>query len=156
MLDYESAYNTQEIVYNPRTMNAIIKSQFLREVLLFTGLLGAALLISALFAEPSLAGGLIDPSDNPSLISGATDGDGDLKSLVQTMLNFFLGFLGFIATVMVIYGGGLYVTSQGKDEQVGTAKKVLLYAIIGIIIILLSFAIINTVLGSASSGSLGV
>lgn len=131
-------------------MKSIVQSKTLRETLLFSGLLGVALIISAFIAEPSFATALIETGDAPSAISSATGGEGSLKDLVQTILNFFLSFLGFVATIMVIYGGILYVTSAGNDENVGKAKKILLYAIVGIVIILLSFALINTILGAGA------
>ena len=53
---------------------------------------------------------------------------------------------------MVIYGGVLYVTSAGDTASVDKAKNILLYAVVGIVLILLSFAIVNTVLGAATSG----
>jgi len=129
-------------------MNALLKSNAFRETMIFACLLTVALAVSAFMAEPTFATSLIDASDNPSAISAATNSEGSIKELVQTLLNFALGFLGFVATLMVIYGGVLYVTSAGNDESVGKAKKILLYAILGIIIILLSFALINTVLGA--------
>lgn len=134
-------------------VKALVHNQIFREVLIFAGLLGAALLVSQLF--PGLAhaaNGFIDDSDNIDLVEGATNGEGDLKELVKTILNYFLGFLGFVATIMVIYGGILYVTSAGNDDDVGKAKKILLYAATGIIIILISFALVNTVLGAGLGG----
>jgi hypothetical protein len=50
----------------------------------------------------------------------------------------------------VIYGGFMVLTSQGNPEKAGKGMKVLMYAGIGIVIILLSFAIINTVLGAGT------
>jgi len=134
-------------------MNTLVKSQALRDTLKFAAMLGGVLLVSYFFRiEPAFAS-LIDSTDNPDAISGATGGEGNLKDLVSTILNFFLGFLGFVATIMVIYGGILYVTSAGNDEAVGKAKKILMYAVVGIVIILLSFALINTILGAGLSGS---
>ncbi len=89
----------------------------------------------------------------------------DLRQYIKNVVNFGLGFLGIIAVVVVIYGGFLYVTAAGKEEQAGKGKKALTYAIIGILIILSSFALVNTVLlagggtdqgannGSAPSGT---
>ena len=75
-------------------------------------------------------------------------GETDFRTLVLTIIGYFLGFLGLLATIMVIYGGMQYVTSAGNDEAVGKAKKIILYSVIGIIIILLSFVIVNAVLGA--------
>lgn len=134
-------------------MKVALKSQTFREILIFAGLLSLVLTISVLFSEHTLAASLIDSTDNPDIISGATGGESSIKELVKTMLNFALSFLGFVATVMVIYGGILYVTSAGNDENVGKAKKILLYAVVGIVIILLSFALVNTILGAATDTS---
>ncbi len=137
-------------------VKALMRNQVVQEALIFAGLLGAALLVSTLLPELSLAStGFIDDSDNPEIIGGATGNEGDLKSLIQTILNFFLGFLGFVATIMVIYGGILYVTSAGNDDNVGKAKKILLYAATGIVIILISFALVNTILGAGLGGGSG-
>lgn len=133
-------------------LKAAIKSPFFRETLIFSGLLGVALVVSALFADMTFATSLINPGDNPAAIAGATGGEGDIRSLIGTILNFFLGFLGFVATIMIIYGGILYVTSAGNEENVQKAKKILLYAIVGIVIILISFALVNTILGAGLGG----
>ncbi len=81
------------------------------------------------------------------------------RDFIQTIVNYALSFLGLAATVMVIYGGILYVTSRGDEEQTGKAKKTIEYSITGIVIILGSFALINTVInatgGGASTGELG-
>ena len=101
------------------------------------------------------AQGFISQGDNPSAVSAATQGQGSFRSLALTIVNFFLTFLGLIAVVMIIYGGFLYVTAAGKEESIGTAKKIIMYAAIGIIVILLSFAIVNTVLTAGTGGTTG-
>ena len=131
-------------------MKELVKSQAFRETLIFGGLLGAALLISSLF-DPSGVFAL-DSGDSIDFVDDLTGGEGDLKSLLNTILSYFLGFLGFICVIMVIYGGVLYVTSAGNDENVGKAKKILLYAGIGVILIMISFALVSTILGAASTG----
>ena len=135
-------------------MKALLKSSLVREVAIFATLLSLAMLATTFFSDITFAAtSLIDPSDNPSAISDATGGESSFKALAQTLLNYALSFLGFVATIMVIYGGVLYVTSAGNDTEVEKAKKILLYAVVGIVLILLSFALVNTVLGAATSGS---
>ncbi len=97
---------------------------------------------SLVFAQNTL----ITDADNPSAIGGATSAwGGSLRQAILATINFFLYFLGVIATGMVIYGGYLYITSMGEDSKMEEGKKVLTYAAIGIIMILLSFAIVNTI-----------
>lgn len=99
------------------------------------------------------AQGFISPTDNPQAISTATGGQGSFRQLALTIVNFFLTFLGLIAVVMIIYGGFLYVSAAGNQEKIESAKKIIMYAVIGIVVILLSFAIVNTVLGAGTGGA---
>ncbi len=94
--------------------------------------------------------GFLQSTDNPGTIASATGGESSVRALILTIVNFFLGFLGLIAVLMVIYGGVLIVTSAGKPEAADKGKKILTYAAIGIVIILLSFAFVSTILGAGS------
>lgn len=96
-------------------------------------------------------GGLIQSTDNLQGVAGATGGEGSLRAIIKRIVDFILLFLGLIAVIMVIYGGFLYVTSAGNEEAVGKGKKILIYAAIGIVIILISFALVNTLLGVANT-----
>jgi len=73
--------------------------------------------------------------------------EGSFRNTVLTALNFFLGFLALLTTGILLYGGFLYITSAGNDENVEKAKKLIMYAAIGIIVIFMAFAIVNTLLG---------
>jgi hypothetical protein len=110
------------------------------------GLLVAGLL----FIDPAFAQ-LIDTGDNPSNIEQSTTFGGSFRSALRTIVNYFLFFLGIVATVMVIYGGFLYITSGGDESGAEKGKKILIYAAIGIIIILISFALVNTLLQAGTN-----
>lgn len=133
-------------------MKSLVQSSMFRETLIFAGLLSAGLALSLILPDLAHATSVISSDDNPAAVSALTGGEGDLKELIKTILNFALGFLGFVATIMVIYGGILYVTSAGNDDNVGKAKKILLYAAIGIVLIMISFALVNTILGAGLGG----
>lgn len=95
---------------------------------------------------------LISPGDQPGRLAEATGGEGSFRSLILTFLNFFLGFLGLLAVVMVIYGGILYITGAGEQDKLDKGKKIIMYAVVGIVIILLAFALVNTILGGLGAG----
>jgi hypothetical protein len=134
-------------------LSSLTKSS-LKQGALVLGLMGLALIAFQYFGIDIADAQLISSEDSPSNITDATGGEGSFRTLARTIVNFFLYFLGFVATLMIIYGGVLYVTSAGNDENVQKAKKILLYAIVGIIVILLSFAIVNTVIGGAGTGDI--
>ena len=70
---------------------------------------------------------------------------GTLGQNITLILNYFLGILGLIAVAFLIYAGVLMVTAGGNDEQIGKARKIITYAVIGIVIILLSWTIVTWV-----------
>jgi|GEM_PF-6922756 len=68
-----------------------------------------------------------------------------LDQVVRNIIRWALGFLGLIAVIMVIYGGFLWMTAAGNEQRIEKAKKIIMGAIIGLVIILLSFAIVQFV-----------
>ena len=69
----------------------------------------------------------------------------DLKGAIMNVTNWILGFVTIIATLIVIYGGVLYLTAAGNEEAVEKAKKTISYGIIGIVICGLAYAIVMVV-----------
>lgn len=72
-------------------------------------------------------------------------GDG---SIFTTVVNVLLFIIGAISVVMLIFGGIRYTTSAGNSAAVTAAKNTIMYAIIGLVIAFLAFAIVNWVLGA--------
>ena len=99
-----------------------------------------------LFSAIAQAAGLDPTQDSIPFVNDISGGQTSLRGIILTIVNFFLTFLGLLTVVMVIYGGFLYVSAGGAEENVGKAKKILLYSVIGIVIIVASFAFVNTVL----------
>lgn len=62
--------------------------------------------------------------------------------------NLALYIVGAVAVIMLIWGGLRYITSGGDSKKITDAKNTVLYAIIGLVIAFLSFAIINFVLNA--------
>lgn len=79
----------------------------------------------------------------------------DIREFIIRIVNFALGFLGLIAVIIVIYGGVQYVTAAGEQEKTDKGKKAITYATIGLLIVMGSFAFVNTVIGGASGDGEG-
>ena len=71
----------------------------------------------------------------------------------KQITNTILYIVGVIAVIVLIIGGIRYLISGGDSKKVTDAKNTVLYAIIGLIIALLSFAIVNFVISALPSGS---
>ncbi len=89
----------------------------------------------------------ITPDGVPTELFGNT-------GIITNITNTLLAVVGIIAVVMLIYGGIRYIISGGDQKKVTDAKNTILYAIIGLIISLLSYAIINFVLNSLTNGAI--
>lgn len=68
--------------------------------------------------------------------------------IFSTITNTLLFILGAISVIMIIVGGLRYVISGGDSAAVSAAKNTILYAIVGVIVAILAYAIINFVIGS--------
>lgn len=69
-----------------------------------------------------------------------------LNEFIGTIINVVLAVVGLVAVFMIILGGFTYMTSQGDAAKVKRGKDTLLYGIIGLIIALVAFAVVNFVL----------
>ncbi|MFH0856529.1 MAG: IPT/TIG domain-containing protein, partial [bacterium] len=70
----------------------------------------------------------------------------DVRITIAKLIRVFLGFLGIIAVIIIIYSGYLWMTAGGNADQIETAKKWMRNAVIGLLIVLSSFAIASFVL----------
>ena len=73
----------------------------------------------------------------------------------QTITNVLLFILGAISVIMIIIGGLRYVISGGNATAVTAAKNTILYAIVGVIVALLAYAVVNFVLTSFTATGSG-
>lgn len=113
-----------------------------------------ALVLGLSFVAP-VASAACD-SSNLSLSSGADCaqgadqpgtlfGDGSDDGLFKKIVNIMLFVVGAVAVIMLIIGGIRYVTSGGAQDHVTAAKNTIMYAIIGIVVAVLAYAVVNFV-----------
>lgn len=86
---------------------------------------------------------------------GAGSGADEARDFIQNIINVFLSLVGIIAGAMLIYGGFQYITAAGDEQKAERAKRIILYAIIGLIVIGLAAAIVNFVIDAFSGGGAG-
>ena len=66
-------------------------------------------------------------------------------SLIHNIINFGFGIAGTVALIFIIYSGFKMVRSSGDPKQFESGRQTLIYAIIGLTVVLLSAAIVNFV-----------
>jgi hypothetical protein len=75
--------------------------------------------------------------------------------IFTTLSNVMLFVVGAISVVMVIIGGLRYVISGGNNTNVTAAKNTILYAVVGLVISIMAYAIVNFIIGSFSPDGTG-
>jgi uncharacterized membrane protein YidH (DUF202 family) len=133
-------------------MSKIGKSFFF--VLVVTSL---ALIVFPVAAQiTQVSGG--DCSELGISCSGGED-TSDLIHTIMNIVNVLLTLVGIVAAMYLVLGGVRYVLSEGEEDQTRKAKNTIIYAVIGLIVIGLSAAIVNfaisDVVGGASGGGDG-
>lgn len=76
---------------------------------------------------------------------GSTSSTTSLSSILKTITNVLLFVVGAVAVIMIIVGGLRYVTSQGDQGNLQSAKNTILYAVVGLIVAIMAYAIVNFV-----------
>ncbi len=76
------------------------------------------------------------------------DDGNDLMDKSNTIINVIVGLVGIISVAVIVIGGISFATSQGDTAKTTKAKNTILYGIVGLVVALLAFAIVNFVLKS--------
>lgn len=114
--------------------------------LLLAMMFGLVAMPSAVLAQEELS-----PADQ---IQGGIDDitpedeGASLEESIGTIVNILLFLLGAIAVIMIVIGGIRYATSNGDQSAITSAKNTILYAVIGLIVAIMAYAIVNFVIQS--------
>ena len=70
----------------------------------------------------------------------------DFNQSIKKATNWILGFVGMIAVLMLIWGGINYLTSAGDEDKAKTGKKTIMYALIGLVIAGIAYALVDVII----------
>ncbi|MFC1702903.1 IPT/TIG domain-containing protein, partial [Patescibacteria group bacterium] len=114
-------------------------------------------LLAFIIVTPALAQGGPDLGLEFATETGLTTTD--VRTTISRIIRSFLGFLGIVAVMIILYAGFLWMTAGGNEEQVSKAKKMLINGVIGLVIILSAFTIVTflfrAITGEGTTGSSG-
>ncbi|MFH0818518.1 MAG: pilin [Patescibacteria group bacterium] len=85
--------------------------------------------------------GTTDVDVYPDSVANINLGNASPEELVVSVINWILGLLALVAVIMILIGGFMWMTAGGNEEKVEKAKKLLIAAIIGLVIILAAWGI---------------
>lgn len=110
-------------------------------------LLSLAMVFTPAYADDDICSKVDHSIPNYDTLCGGK-GETELQGNVKSVLNTVYFWVAIIAVIVIIIGGVKYMTSQGDAGKVKSAKDTIMYAIIGLIVTLLAFAITNFILRS--------
>ncbi len=103
------------------------------------------------FTLPALAQNNVNNDFGLTAVNNGVDGllpTGDPREMIGRIIRVALSFLGLIAVVIILMGGFKWMTAGGNEEKVSEAKKLLGAGVIGLAIVLASWAISTFVIGA--------
>jgi hypothetical protein len=120
-------------------------------------LVAPALALSALVVPMAVPVGAVCDETDQTLTGGAEcaapSGQEEAtlfgsNSIFTKVVDILLFIIGAVAVIMLIFGGIRYTISAGREKEVEAAKNTILYAIIGIVVAFLAYAVVHWVLGA--------
>ena len=95
--------------------------------------------------------GLLSTETGTSDCEEDVNGDNSFAGLAKRIINIFSIVVGAVSVVMIIIGGFRYIISGGDSNGVSGAKNTILYAIVGLVIVLFAQVIVRFVLTNVST-----
>lgn len=124
-----------------------------KSIFFVTVITSLALVVFPVAAQITQVGG-----EDCTALGISCTGSEDTNSFMNTIVtigNVFLTLVGVIAAVYLVLGGVRYIMSEGDSSQTEQAKKTIIYALIGLLVIGLSAAIVNFIISDVVGGSSG-
>ena len=85
----------------------------------------------------------IDTATTSEMKGKSINGD---NGLIKTVVNVLLWAVGILSVIMIIFSGFRYITSAGDAAKTKSAQSTLTYAVVGLIVAVFAWAIVNIVL----------
>lgn len=127
----------------------------MKKIILISSILFSMILSPIAFAEGKIngsGGGTFDACKH--VVSGKTAVcSGDSKNatdIAKNIISILLWVVGIAAVIVIIYAGITFITAAGNPSAITRAKTMIIYAIIGLAVAILSYAIVNFVINTSS------
>ena len=123
----------------------------MKKIILLSSILFAFMTPASAFAATPFGACKNVVSGNTAVCSGDAK---DAKEIAKNIISVLLWIVGMASIIVIVYSGITFVTSAGNPSQITRAKTMLLYAVVGLVVSILAYAIVNFIVGSAG-GSKG-
>ena len=72
------------------------------------------------------------------------------EDVVKNIISILFWIIGILAVIVIIYAGITFITAAGNPSKVAQAKTMIIYAVIGLVVAILAYTIVNFIVGASS------
>lgn len=83
--------------------------------------------------------------------NGCADNGTQLNTTLDVIINIFTAIVGLVAVIMIIIAGLQFITANANPQNIAKARNSLLYAIVGLVVVVLAQVIVHFVIGQATA-----
>ena len=121
--------------------------RFIKIILATLGVVGLVLVASPVEVQALDIWNNAACGSNPDAeVCKTQDSDANMNNIIKTITSTLLFLLGAVAVIMIIFSGFKYVTSSGDQTKVASAKNTLMYSVVGLVVAVAAYAIVDFVL----------
>ena len=107
---------------------------------------GSMTLAPAVYAAPCTGASQCIKDGLNATGGSSTARETDIKDIVQLVINVLLFIIAALSVIMIIVGGIRYVVSAGNQQAVTGAKNTIMYSVVGLLISIFAYAIVNFII----------
>ncbi len=117
-----------------------------------------SLSLFAVLAAPAVVFGQVPVEEdfglqNTDFQNVGVNSDQDIRSVIASIINIILGFLGIIAVIIILAGGFKWMTAGGNEDSVAAARQMIIQGIIGLVVIFAAWAIASFVVSQLQNAT---
>ena len=118
----------------------------MKRILITVALVASMLGLAGHMAQPAYASAIGEARSGANKVKTGGSNSGSVNAILRVVTNTLLFIIGAVAVVMIVLGGLKYVTSNGDSNSVQSAKNTILYSVIGLVVAVAAYAIVDFVL----------
>lgn len=119
--------------------------RYISRLLAIVGIIGAVTVIPAQVSAVTVFDNCSGANQDTAVCKSTGD---SATNMITIIINTLLTVLGMISVIMIVIGGIRYTTANGDPGTLKTARETIIYSVVGLIVAMLAFAIVNFVVTS--------
>lgn len=100
----------------------------------------------AMLAQPAHASAIDQARQGAGKVKTGGTNSSSVSSILQVVTNVLLFIAGAVAVIMLVLGGIRYTASNGDQNQITQAKNTIMYAVVGLIVTIIAYAVVDFVI----------